>query len=313
MHAQQVLDAAVARFAPAPTLRLSGAAWQSLLEALSLNTAAASLPGTATVVAQAPGGTVQIEYAGRIASFPWPQRLAAGTTVHLARTRSASSPGGAPVAASAAGDSPRLSETAQTLARVLDGALREPPPPTPLRLELTAAHAAPERLAAALANAVSGSGAFFESHLADWVQGARSSESVLAEAQVRASTLASAGESAGDGALRQQIASLVTGEMAFRFAAWPGQHAVLVVGKEPEQASRSTDPKQVFFARLEMEFAELGPVQAVLHLSAQGIDVDLRASAHGTEQSLEANRGTLAQALASSGLRVGRIEVGGGI
>lgn len=217
-------------------------------------------------------------------------------------------------------DSVLIGETIPALARLLDGALRDPPAPLPLRLEAPdtpaapghlAARApiAPQRLAAALAAAVSGSGVFFESHLADWVRGGRDTAPLLAEAQARAATLASAPDATGEAAFRQQLSSLVTGELAFRFPAWPGQDAALVIAGEPEQTPHAAPPARTFVARLEMELPELGSVQAIVNLNSRGIDIDLRAATPTTADALGAARDSLVQALAAADLRAGRIEV----
>jgi hypothetical protein len=291
-----------------PALRLPPAAWSALLSALLVDPSETSLPGTATVVARAPGDTYHIEYAGRVASFTWRQPLAVGTALHLVRAALPELPAAAPAGSALVG------ETIPALARLLDGALRDPPAPLALRMETSSfeapiSAAAPQRLAAALAEAVSGSGVFFESHLADWVRGGRDTAPLLAEAQARAATLASTPDATGEAAFRQQLSALVTGELAFQFPAWPGQNAALVIGKEPEQAPPDAPPGRTFFARLEMELPELGSVQAVLNLNPRGIDIDLRAATPATAAALGAGRDWLAQALTAASLRVGSIEV----
>ncbi|MFY9314386.1 MAG: flagellar hook-length control protein FliK [Burkholderiales bacterium] len=298
--------------AQAPTLRLPAAAWAALLSALEVHTRTTSLPGTATVVARAPGGTYRIDYGGRLAGFTWPQPLSVGSTLHLARTPAAALPVAALPLAPV--DSTPLGESVPAAARLLEGALRDAPAPLALRLQtpppaLSNAPALPQQLAGALAKAVSGSGVFFESHLAEWVRGARDTAPVLAEAQARAATLAAAPEAAGEPALRQQLASLVTGELTFQFAAWPGQDATLAIGGEPEPAAQAAAPERAFHAHLEMELPVLGPVHAMLSLNARGIDIDVRGAAAAVD-ALRAGRDSLAQALAAADLRVGRIEVG---
>jgi hypothetical protein len=298
--------------AQVPALRLPAAAWSALLSALALDPRETALPGAATVVASAPGETYHIEYAGRVASFTWSQPLAVGTALRLVRAAAPALPAAAapPVPA----DSALVGATIPALARLLDGALRDPPAPLALRLaaslpEAAGIPAAPQRLATALADAISGSGVFFESHLADWVRGERDTAPLLAEAQARASMLASAAEATGEAAFRQQLSSLVTGELAFQFPAWTGQNAALTIGREPEHAPHSTPPERVFLARLEMELPELGSVQAMLNLNSRGIDIELRAATPAAADALGAARDSLVQAFAAADLRVGRIEV----
>ena len=298
--------------AQTPVLRLPAAAWSALLSALALDPRETSLPGAATVLARAPGQAYRIEYGGRVASVTWPQALTVGTAVQLARAALAALPAAATPPAPA--DSAQLGETLPALARLLDGALRNPPAPLSLRLEAPAsetagAPAAPPQLAGALAAAVSGSGVFFESHLAEWVRGARDTAPMLVEAQARVDALAIAPEAAGEAAFRQQLASLVTGELAFQFAAWPGQNATLTIGREPEQAPPAAVPERVFLAHLELAMPELGPVRATLNLNGRGIDIDVSAATAASAQALRAARDSLVQALAAAQLQVGRIEV----
>lgn len=241
----------------------------------------------------------------------------------LARAALAALPAAAESPAAAA--STHLAETLLALARLLDGASRHPPAPLPLRLGVAApetadttagarpaapgAPAAPPRLASALAAAVSGSGVFFESHLAEWVRGARDTAPVLLEARARMEALPTAPDALGGAAFRQQLASLVTGELAFLFAAWPGQSATLTVGRESHQAPPAALPERAFFAHLELAMPELGPVRATLNLNGRGIDINLSATTGASAQALRAARDSLVQALAAAQLQVGRVEV----
>ncbi|MBI3375626.1 MAG: flagellar hook-length control protein FliK [Betaproteobacteria bacterium] len=204
----------------------------------------------------------------------------------------------------------QLSPTARMFAQVLDASARESLPALTLRVDKTAGQAPPQQVAAALADAISGSGMFFESHLADWVQGAQNAASVLAEAQLRAATDSG---TAGTALFQQQVSALATGEMAFLLPAWPGQTVALTISGEPGPGQQKGAAERSFFAHLETDLPELGPVHAVLSLKPHGIDVDLRASAPPTAQALDENRNALARALVAAGLRVGRIEVGNGL
>lgn len=215
----------------------------------------------------------------------------------------------APSPGSPAPGGAQLSPTAQLLAQVLHRSVRDSPPALSLRVEVATGQAAPQQIAAALADAISGSGIFFESHLAEWVQGTRNTAAVLAESQTRAATETA---TAGTAPFQQQLAALATGEMTFCFSAWPGQRVELTVSGDAGPGPQDDTGERCFFAHLEMDLPALGAVRAVLSLRPQGIDVDLRASAPPAAQALEEDRGSLAGALAAAGLRVGRIEVRGG-
>ena len=201
-------------------------------------------------------------------------------------------------------ESTLVSETVETLSRLLDRTLRETPRPFPLKFEAPVTPAEPRRFAATLANAVTGSGVFFEAHLAEWVRGERSLDLVRTEAESRAATVAPAAE-----ALQQQLSLLATDQLAFQFAAWPGQSASLTVGPEPEDPGRGASPERDFIARLETEFRGLGPIRATLNLTSCGVDVALQADSPQTAAKMRAALATLTASFAAAGLRPGRIEV----
>jgi hypothetical protein len=296
-------------------LRLPAAAWSALLAALAIPPGGASLPGTATIVGRAPDDIYQIEYAGRVASFASPQRLAIGATVHLARApaETVSAPALPPVPAAAA--STQISETLETLSQLLDRAFRDPPRPLALAPGAIATLAEPQRFAATLADAVSGSGVFFESHLAEWVRGKRSLGLVRAEAESRAAAVAPAADmpqrpmTAGAAALQQQLSLLVTSEIAFQFAAWPGQTASLEMGPAPDDGDNEAAPERDFVARLQADMRELGPVHATLSLTSCGIEVALRADSPNTAAAMRNGLASLTSAFIGAGLHISRFEV----
>jgi hypothetical protein len=211
----------------------------------------------------------------------------------------------------------KVSDSIASLAHLLELALRDPPPPLMLRLAeptaVASAPAVPHRFARALAHAVSGSGVFFESHLAEWARGQRDSLPLIAEAFSRAAALTSARQvespASGDVAFRQQIASLITGELGFQFVAWAGQSATLLVGREPEPAPQAAAGERGYVARVDLDLPGLGAVGAILKLRPCGIEVDLRSPAPTAAALMSADRESLGQALSSAGLRVVRIEV----
>ena len=219
----------------------------------------------------------------------------------LASLGTAPPPPGAPPSGGA-----QLSPTAQLFAQVLKRSVHESPPALGLRVEMAAGQTHPQQVAAALADAVSGSGMFYESHLAEWVQGSRNTAALLAESQMRAATETATG---GTATFQQQVAALATGNMAFFFSAWPGQRVELAVSGDAGPDPQHDPGGPSFVAQLEMDLPVLGAVRAMLSLRPQGIDVELRASAPPTAQALEDNRSSLAGVLAAAGLQVGRIEV----
>lgn len=160
---------------------------------------------TARILQNLRDGLMRADIGGQNVTLRLPQSVPEGQTVtltHVARnaqTLVATLDGdGAPAADAEAADVPdapvRLSTPARTIATLL-----EEPPPSPVRLpqgrpmlepaqmltpggEVADAEVTPQ-IASRLAQAISDSGLFYESHQADWVNGRRPLESMAAEPQ----------------------------------------------------------------------------------------------------------------------------------
>jgi len=206
-----------------------------------------------------------------------------------------------------------IGELIPMLARLLEDALRAPATPLPLRIDLPATArprgpADPQQLAIALAKAVASSGDPAESGRLDQAQGLPGP----ARTPLEAASMAAPPEArvtAQPEFLPRQLSWLATGELAFQFAAWPGQNVVLVFSRQPGQADHPAPPDTEVLARLELELPGLGPVQAILRHDDRGLDVALRTGEAAAADILEAGRISLSQSLDSAGLQVKRIAV----
>lgn len=120
------------------------------------------------------------------------------------------------------------------------------------------------------------SGLFFESHLAQWTQGARSTD------ELRAELLHAYGGGAGGAPVEgpaqrvaTQLAVLQHQGVALHGPAWPGQPLELVIEREPPPRDAPEGTPPVFTAHLKLDLPRLGPVQVRLRLAGEALATTL--------------------------------------
>ncbi len=119
------------------------------------------------------------------------------------------------------------------------------------------------------------SGLFFESHLAQWAQGARGSDELRAElVQLGRSgqppTEASAQRVAAQLGVLEQQAVVLTGP------AWAGQPMQLAIAREPRKLDVPVDMPPVFNATLALDLPHLGRVEVDLRIAGKSIATTVR-------------------------------------
>lgn len=192
----------------------------------------------------------------------------------------------------------------------------------------------------AVANALSGSGLFYEAHLAQWVAGTRTREALLNEPQARLTlrevaasrdparadaNMAPRGAEARAPAhelhgvlhrntvtlVQQQLAALETGAIVWRGEAWRGQTLEWTVQRD--SGAHDTDVGEDGYGhwrtRLCLTLPQLGTVDATLGIDARGLEVRITAADPGAANALRGASGALAAALAQAGLNIRRLEV----
>lgn len=161
--------------------------------------------------------------------------------------------------------------------------------------EVLAVQPAAERLR----QGIERSGLFFESHVAQWAQGARDAADMRAEA-LRLLTAAAGGtqETAAQ-RVAAQVAVLQEPVLALQGPAWPGQPVSLVVEREARDiATEAGEP--VFCARLALDLPALGAVEIRLRVAGEAVAATVESSAL---QVFEAGLPDLAEQLRLRGLQ----------
>lgn len=336
MHALAALASGATEALAAPPagtvlVRLGDPGWRALLAALGGGVARNQMPATATVLERVEPNVYRVAADGRTALLPSREALSPGMVVRFARLDAPSA-----AAPATGGGSADLSAVARALSTLAGGAARDAGAarsalPLAASGAPTSGPALPAQWASQLGAAVSASGLFYESHLAQWVQGKRSLSAVRAEARTRseverllapegarAPAAAAAPGAQGTAALAatgmpdlgmwitQQLAALVTGQAPFRFTAWPGQDAEVVFddgsGRGPREAG-------VAYARLVLDLPRLGAVEARLRIGAGTLDVTLLAAESGARARLAQGLPALGAQFEAAGLPGASLEV----
>jgi len=192
-------------------------------------------------------------------------------------------------------------------------------------------------LAGALQQMLSGSGTFYEAHLAEWVQGKRTLEQVRAEPQAKLelpkATLAllhqqrtdddpaqATGKAADEvDSARHQNANAALGQLVARQldtlehrqvlmqgAAWPEQPFEWLIEEDKTAPDREADGREEaprrWVSRLALNLPSLGAIEARITLDGQGVQIRMDALDPRTAARIAAERDRLQHQLSETGL-----------
>lgn len=213
------------------------------------------------------------------------------------------------------GESVKLSSMGKWLADVVKNA---PPLPAAQEPLLQFPEQASAQLAGKLKSALTQTGLFYESHLAQWAGGGLLLKEILKEPQGKLSRLLSEGEGGSEGAgesgaagfadsrtlplIREQLLLLNSGVLAWQGQAWPGQEMKLTI-----QEGNEEQWEQGVEATLSLDLPRLGEIEAKLHFGKEGITVEFLCSRSGASELLRKGSAELRTALASCGLHLARM------
>lgn len=209
-----------------------------------------------------------------------------------------------------------LSPAAKTIGSVLAAAQKAEIPMTALvgRAPLVASSSADAAsIAQGLEQAVGKSGLFYESHVAEWAQGARGLAELNAEPQQQ---LAREGvrQSPLDPATAQfinlQLATQEQAQLTWQGNLWPGQPMQLEVARDTREGHEEAgEAEQSWHSRLRLRFPELGELDARLSFSGARLQVQFAAGSESTALLLRRHMGGLAGALDAAGTELAGFEV----
>ena len=257
----------------------------------------AAAPAGVAAPAAAPVAAAVAAPAGEAAARAW--------VVHAqAHAAAAQAPGLPLQAAAALAASGVAREVLRSLSPVAPAVAGEPPVTEfaqPLLEPRPVAPVTPTQpIAARLRQQLERSGLFFESHLAQWAQGARSADELRAELlQVQGGAASLAPGEAAAQRVAAQLAVLQHQGLALQGPAWPGQTLRLTIEREPAPRDAPVGAPPVFTAHLQLDLPQLGRVEVRLRLAGDAIATTLGgAGAAGLVEELPA----LIEALRARGL-----------
>ncbi|NHZ92014.1 flagellar hook-length control protein FliK [Massilia sp. CCM 8733] len=218
----------------------------------------------------------------------------------------------------------RISNTGQLLARILD--IGHPVSGKPPAIAGAAPLIDPKNgvppaaeLARKLEQTISGSGVFYESHVAEWADGKRPLSELQREPQMQQG-MSTPGAKPGSAAAELASAQLINLQLTTHEQArvsWqgqlaPGQDLQWEIHKDaPEQRGRGAgeDSAPVWRSGMRLRFPLLGEIEATIVTTGDKVHIELRTASEGTGEALRARAGELTSALDVSGTALASLVI----
>ena len=280
---------------------------------------------SARVDAKLPDGSYKVLVAGQELRMSLPTFVAAGDTLELAFVTREPSPTFQlqSIAQQGSAEAPTLSMAGRLVAAAMLQAGEAPMPTTaavsgPL---LSTAPADGSRLSGQLAQTLSTSGLFYESHQAQWLAGTRDLPQIMQEPQARMVRPAQADTQTAMQAIapqalplvQMQLATLDTSVVMMQLEIWPKQWMQWTVEERPAdtQANAQTEgaAQADWNTRLRLVLPRLGELNAMLSFGAGGIMIRVEADKAASAELLQENGASLQEALTAAGLPSARIAI----
>jgi len=183
---------------------------------------------------------------------------------------------------------------------------------TPL---LNAASQDAARIAGALQDGMGKSGLFYESHVAEWAQGARSMSELAAEPQAQG-RMPSPADPATAQFINMQLTAHEQARVAWQGQLWPGQEMRWEVERDPVErespdgaAGGGDADGGTWQSRLTLRFGALGEIAARVVLSGDQLHIRLDAASEDAGQRMQAGRARLEQALDAAGTPLSTLAI----
>ncbi len=167
------------------------------------------------------------------------------------------------------------------------------------------------QLAAALHDAISFSGLFYESHLGEWVANGRSKETILQEPQARLAAATQIDEAPLAQLVQSQLDTLETRQLHWQGQAWPGLAVTLCIEEKATQdATHQEQPDAVsqWSSTLSCALPSLGRVRARLILQEDHLQLQLHADTAESASLLRTHGSQLSASLAACGTQLDNLS-----
>lgn len=214
-----------------------------------------------------------------------------------------------------------------TIGRLLGSLIQDTEQPVPLKSWtdtapiLTKPPINSTELSGLLQKALTRSGLFYESHLAQWVAGKNTLTQLKQEPQSKLTiaTMATATSPIVDTVVhaqslplvQQQLAALETGHLVWRGEIWPEQFMEWNISEHSSNGNEQEtgDTTSQWQMQLRLTLPKLGEVTVKIILNARDMHIKLHPATLETARLLQDNRSPLATAIAAAGLNVQVAEI----
>jgi hypothetical protein len=306
--------------APSPTA-------DEIVPELSQRAALAARNGfslTAVVLDTLPDGRYKVAVADAQLALELPDGLQAGELLYLRPQGGAGLPAPADPLAVHAFETD-LGATAQLVSRLATPAPGSDVAAAPIvtLAPLATQPGNAQQVAAGLRDAIATSGLFYESHLADWVDGSRSRQGIAREPQAAlAQAVATAPDAPRTHTLLPQAESIVQRQLdvlehrtaLWQGEAWPGQQAEVRISEgEAGTRPQAGGEAPAWQASLRLRMRGLGDLEARVALSGKQARLSISAADPASAGRIAEARGDLARALADQGLTLAEAKVDHGV
>lgn len=185
----------------------------------------------------------------------------------------------------------------------------------------------PQAVAHTLQQAISQSGVFYESHLANWASGHMSVTLLMQEPQAQLSprlensspaeipkTTNKQTELSNNPTLQQlvntQLQTLEQNHITWQGNAWPGQAMQWEISQDtPQHNQQRTSAESTWHSDVKFELPALGNITATLRLTGTHLNVQIQAENPDSANKLQANTTLLVNALAAAGIPIDTVLI----
>ena len=213
----------------------------------------------------------------------------------------------------AGGLAPVLSETGRVVSSVIGAAMNAPgAAPVLVGSAPLIGNKAPDaaQLAVRLEQAISQSGLFYESHLAEWVEGKRSLSELMHEPQTARAPVPPTDPNTAQ-FINLQLSSQEQSRLAWQGQLAAGQPLEWNIEKDQHGQRDGDAPENpVWRSKMTFRLPLLGEIAASVVMSGENFQIEIQTDSHTIGSALRAQAGTLSNAMEAAGTPLSALSIG---